>query len=274
MYTPVANLTEHDDTVNCLTFSDSGLYLASGDDLGLVLIRETQSPDQYDKYFFTDSVTSLLWIPGTDSLYVGLANCEVHYLSLTNECAYRMNFRPEGYEIMPRALQELHQINCLAFDTVHSWVAIGVGVTTNVISIRDFTKNKFTEICSITPAGSKKSRAAGSQKALPAEVRSLHFTPSGRQIIVTTLEEGIRCYGIRDLTEKWHIAPKSYRIGRSALNDAGSVLVCSNLFNGFDVYDMETRSFVCTIPHASPAHINVPLPVLSGPSRVKLEAPV
>ncbi|KAJ2926235.1 hypothetical protein H1R20_g10858, partial [Candolleomyces eurysporus] len=264
MYTTTASLTEHRDTVNCLTFSDDGLYLASGDDSGIVLVCKTQDPSQFDRYYFTDSVTSLLWIPGTKSLYAGLANCEVHYLSLEDERVYQMDFRPVGYEEMSPALQQLNQISCLAFDPVHSWIAIGVGVMTIVISIRDFTKNKYTELCTITPGRSNNRQLTHGQspKALSAEVRSLHFTPSGRQIIVTTLEEGIRCFGIRDLTEKWRIGSHSYRIGRSALNIKGTLIVCSNLFDGFDLYDIETRSYICTLPQTSPEHINVPLPVL------------
>ena len=88
MYAVLTDIELHEDTVNCLGFSEDGFYLASGDDAGLLVISETQNPTSYDKYHFPDSITSLVWIPGSQCLFVGLANCDVNFVSLVSTSLY------------------------------------------------------------------------------------------------------------------------------------------------------------------------------------------
>lgn len=51
--------------------------------------------------------------------------------------------------------------------------------------------------------------------------------------------------------------------GRSAIDAEGKYIVCSNLHNGFDLYDLRRRSFVRSIPQRLIGlQYNVPLPAL------------
>ncbi|KAJ2921441.1 hypothetical protein H1R20_g15654, partial [Candolleomyces eurysporus] len=240
-------------------------------------IQETQDPTKYDKYHLGDSITSLVWIPGSQSLYVGLANCDVILISLDEERAYRLNFRPPGYDEMAGELKELTQVNCLAFDPSHSWLAVGVGSMTIVASVSDLKSNKYQEECVIVPEGGVHTASLKPLKALPTEVRSVHFIEEGRKIIVAYLEEGVRCYSIQDRKERWRIVPKSFRMyvlllmvgyhltssrGRVAINNEARFIVCSNLFNGFDVYRIREKDHYRNIVHQSSEDKNVPLPVL------------
>ena len=47
---------------------------------------------------------------------------------------------------------------------------------------------------------------------LPGEVRSIQFVEGGEGLVITYLEEGIRCYDLESETERWHLEPKSSRM--------------------------------------------------------------
>ncbi|KAJ2921676.1 hypothetical protein H1R20_g15419, partial [Candolleomyces eurysporus] len=262
MYTAIANITQHQDTVNCLGFSDDGVFLASGDDSGLLVISRTEDPKKYDKYHLADSITCLVWIPGSQSLYVGLANCDVNLIFLEEERAYRLKFHPPGYDDMAQDLKSITQVNCLSFDPYHSRLAVGVGSMMVVASIPDLRSNKYNEECVIIPEDRASKKNSMLLKSLPAEVRSVHFIEEGQQIVVTYLEEGIRCYGIHDRKEMWRIVPKSYRIGRSTLDSQMRFIVCSNLYNGFNVYSIRKKAYHRTFIHETSEENNVILPIL------------
>ncbi|KAJ2924422.1 hypothetical protein H1R20_g12672, partial [Candolleomyces eurysporus] len=237
-----------------------------GDDSGQLIVTETQDIRNYDKFNFSESVTAILWTPDSQGLYVGLANCEVGYVSFHDQRLFRMDFRPEGYEDLPQQLKDLIQINCLSYDPVASHIGIGVGVTTIVISVPDFQKDvKYVEHCVITPANTTTDEASlkKHRKGLPMEVRSVHFTDNGQAMIVTYLQGGIWCFNLQDRSEKWRIQPASYRIirGRSTIDSRGRVMVCSNLHNGFDVYNVREKRHIRTLPHEVHEDVNVPLPV-------------
>ncbi|RPD67247.1 hypothetical protein L227DRAFT_605647 [Lentinus tigrinus ALCF2SS1-6] len=58
----------------------------------------------------------------------------------------------------------------------------------------------------------------------------------------------------------WHILPRTARLGRSTVSSDGNVIVVSNLYDGFDMYDVRSRGWLKTL--TIPISENVPLPVL------------
>ncbi|KAF6751278.1 WD40-repeat-containing domain protein [Ephemerocybe angulata] len=263
MYTLKATILEHKAPINCLTFSDDG-YLASGDDDGTLLITEAEAAideggvaEVPDRYHFIDSITALLWMPG-HCILVGLANCELHFLSLKNDQSYILNVKPSEYEDLEKAWKDSMQINSLAFDESTDRVAVAIGIWLTVFRLNEPIAKRL----SIRPLSDIDWKAAVPAKGLSSEVRSLHFLPEGKGLLVTYLEEGIRCYDLSTCTEVWHVLARSYRIGRSAVDASGRYLVCSNLYDGLDIYDLEERCHIRTIHDEPDLGNNVVIPVI------------
>ncbi|EDR13098.1 uncharacterized protein LACBIDRAFT_322537 [Laccaria bicolor S238N-H82] len=72
-------------------------------------------------------------------------------------------------------------------------------------------------------------------------------------------EHGIRCWNIESHQQEWRIKPHSFRIGRSAINASGTYLVCSNLFDGFDVYCLDTQQYLRTLPAHNVENVSLSL---------------
>ncbi|KAF5324007.1 hypothetical protein D9611_008263 [Ephemerocybe angulata] len=54
-------------------------------------------------------------------------------------------------------------------------------------------------------------------------------------------------WNLETCTELWRIDPESDKIGRSAVDSTGRFIVCSNLFDGFDIYDLDKRRYKRTV---------------------------
>ncbi|KAJ2911856.1 hypothetical protein MD484_g8558, partial [Candolleomyces efflorescens] len=266
MYTCVKSLQHHNDTVNCLSLTEDARYLASGDDNGLVIVADVKDHDRFDRYHFKDAVTSLLWLSGsgTPKLVVGLANCEIHFIALEEEQAYTLNYAPAGYVDLSNEWKQLIQISSLAYDPSCKLLAIAVGVRIVILSVRNFQKGHFRERSVIGPVGHDplKDGLGPAPNALASEVTSIHFLNNGEDLLATFLEEGIRLYSVAEHEQRWRMRAKSYRIGPAAVDSNETFMVCSNLFNGFDLYNIKEHQHIRTIYQDIPRTLNVMLPVL------------
>ncbi|KAJ2911831.1 hypothetical protein MD484_g8583, partial [Candolleomyces efflorescens] len=269
-------------SVNCLAFTSDARYLASGDDNGLVIVTDMQDSSRFDRYHFKDAVTAMLWLTGRPKLVVGLANCEVHFISLEDEQAYTLSYAPSEYADLDDEWRHLIQINSLAYDPSTKLLAISVSTKVIVVSVRNFQKGElhlsfsavylptsislghFHEKAVIGPVGRDplKNVSGPPPNSLASEVTSTHFLKDGVDLLVTFLEEGIRLYSVASREQKWHIRPKSYRIGMSAVDSGEALMICSNLYDGFDLYNIQERSYVRTIRREIPRSRNVMLPAL------------
>ncbi|KAJ3521679.1 hypothetical protein NMY22_g12214 [Coprinellus aureogranulatus] len=265
MYSRVREILAHDHSVTCLAFSPDGTCLASGDDGGLVLLSTVPDGEECARYHFEDSVTAMTWAEDGKNLFVGLANCRLHFLFIDEEKTYSVNFAPGGYEDLPKRWRDKFQINCLTF--ANGLLAIGVGVAIHIVSSP--TPTAYAEECTIAPFDTEVPSLQAALSSVPptglaAEVRSIHFIDEGRAVIVSFLEEGIRCYDIDTQTQRWILKPKRLRIGKSAVDRQGKLLACSNLYDGFDLYDISSRKarrWLRTIHQEAAVNENVILPV-------------
>ncbi|KAF5324004.1 hypothetical protein D9611_008264 [Ephemerocybe angulata] len=257
MYNLLQRVTgKHLSSVNCIQFSTDGQYIASGDDNGSVLVFKTDEASQYDRYHFDASVTAIGWMPGNYGLFVGLANCELQIVPFGNNRAYSLNFQPKGYRDLSPELQKLFQVNCLSIDLTTSCVALGVGTSVVILSQIDVQSKSWQEEWTIRSPNDDEINPAGATNppiSLGSEVRSLQFIESGRKLVVTYLEAGVYCYRLKDKTKSWDLRPLSYRFQR---------IICSNAYDGFDIYNLRSGAHTTKLLQAAPVDANVALPAL------------
>ncbi|KAG2005923.1 hypothetical protein CC2G_002287 [Coprinopsis cinerea AmutBmut pab1-1] len=271
-YSAVHHLThKHHDSINCAAFSNNGSLLASGDDNGVLRIHNTESALGYEGIWqSTCAVTALVWHPSDKGLFVGLSGCRVDFIPLDGGTQYEIplytfpHLNAVGDEHNPLA-----QVTSLAVDEEHGLLAVGVGDSAIVVTRPKGQKGPLSFSPECDPPPTMISFNLGQDddsdpdlEEPPSKVQSVHFMRQGADIflVVTYLQDGIRCFNTKTHEQAWMIEPKSAGIGRSAIDSQGRYLVCSNLVDGFDVYNLSQRTYIGTIPLDIPEDRNVPLP--------------
>ncbi|KAG2003768.1 hypothetical protein CC2G_004346 [Coprinopsis cinerea AmutBmut pab1-1] len=251
--------TKHLDTVNCLAFSHNGSLLASADDNGALLVHEIESDviKTIHSFHLPSPITALLWCADDAGIYVGLSNGYLHLVSLNNSTtSISTNLAPTGAVQDPDSAEPF-QVNCLAQDVNGASLAAGVGSTLVVLRSQGTAESSITEVLSL----SFDDEAVNSVCSF--EVRSLHFMKNCRHVIVTHLEQGVRCIDALSGGQVWAFQPRSYRLGRSIVDSEDRYLIASNLYDGFDVYDISRSDlqYLYTITTPIESSRNVPLPL-------------
>ncbi|KAJ2927581.1 hypothetical protein H1R20_g9518, partial [Candolleomyces eurysporus] len=139
------------------------------------------------------------------------------------------------------------EIVSLQLDDSGNMLAITFGRDVVCISLKEVRKGTYQEVLNLTlPEGINGVEAHESSSSPKLEVRAAHYL-GDRFLLVTYLHHGIRCWNLRTKVEDWAIQSNSYRIGTSVVNFSKSLMLCSNLYNGFDLYDLIGREFIRTI---------------------------
>ncbi|KAI0643949.1 WD40-repeat-containing domain protein [Trametes meyenii] len=243
-YVCARNLQGHKDSVNTVAFSRDGRFLASGGDDCTLLIFDLSTSEIVHKLGCGSPVTSLYWGGHPkDELFVGLGDGRVCVYDLALPNALMREIQQdeiEGYYI-PR--NQIGPVEALSggMDAQKELLAVCAGPAVEIWTRRS-SKDSASQRRDLSP-------------------RSTHFFQDNRQVAVSYLDHGVFCWELRSRTLQWRIDPRTARIGRSAMSGV-KLLAVSNLYDGFDVYDVTADFQKHLRTFAVPLSINLPLPVL------------
>lgn len=232
----------HKNSVNTLAFSLDGKFLASGDEDGVLVIFNTKSGSQCGGATFLAPITSLIWALNGTIIFVGMVDGSIHQFLPAKLVGYKL------------AVNSNAQIQSIALH--NKKLAVAAGDTVELFDL----ESQRSEVSTWTQCSSVGAEWVSLQRPSPTpEVRSIDFLKSGQSLLITYLEHGIRCWNIESHQQEWRIKPHSFRIGRSAINASGTYLVCSNLFDGFDVYCLDTQQYLRTLPAHNVENVSLSL---------------
>ncbi|KAH7905835.1 WD40-repeat-containing domain protein [Hygrophoropsis aurantiaca] len=248
----------HRDCINCLAFSPSGLYLASGgDDHTLIIWRVSDGSILYS-LSFRCAVNTLLWHPTQEGvIFCGCQDGIVFRAKDFNLVTYSFNLPTLSLIHHPLKAQIFGSwlnlgfegpVHCLDFNKSTNCLAVGIGHVVRALkekpdgdydgciefpNPRDPTPiNSFTNERTICP-------------------RALHFYDHGRLLIVTYLNHGVVAWDVDKIVQVWCINPpfEAQQLGSSSLCTQTNVLVVHSLYAGIHMYCLDrqkaVRAFTC-----------------------------
>ncbi|KAF6743747.1 WD40-repeat-containing domain protein [Ephemerocybe angulata] len=274
----------HSDPVNALKFSPDRQYLASCSDDGTVVVLDYQglnsiAPRVVQKYSLGVAVSAIIWHPDSQHLFIGLVNGSLHLLGVVSIRIFL------GTGIMlSHAQTTIHdsaldvylgsEIACLSLSKAGDLLAVGVGDHVKVLNIVRCLEGSYTEVVAIEAPDIQTMRQGESDEKAERpkvnEVRSLHFTAGGSRLLVTYLTLGIRCWNCTDHHEEFCIQPHSFYTGYSAIHPSEMLLACSNLRDGFDLYDLQAKAYVRTYTAVIQDNIALPAVFMNGGTAIAL----
>ncbi|KAI0701429.1 WD40-repeat-containing domain protein [Cerioporus squamosus] len=222
----------HSDTVNHLSFSPDGLYLAScSDDQSLIIWNVPEGRMLY-RALFKSKVDRSIWHP----LYpeTVLVGCDNGYLYQLHE------FSPAGGERTQIELGVRSTIHCLAYDGSIRCLAVGLGMDVYVTREQSGNRRDNTRQLPVPrDVGDRENRLQ------PVNV---HFLKSGEQLLASYLAHGIICWDTRSQTTLWtqpaSPTDQSTNVangrGSSALSPLGDDIAVYNVVDGVDIYGIKS----------------------------------
>ncbi|KAH9013791.1 hypothetical protein EDB83DRAFT_2321612 [Lactarius deliciosus] len=95
----------------------------------------------------------------------------------------------------------------------------------------------------------------------------------GDVLLVTYMDHGVIAWNLKTLEIKWHIHPRSCKIGCSAVSPNEKILAVTNLYDGIDWYSLNSNhfmdaSFQHTTTHTTPENVILPITFVHGNSAV------
>ncbi|KAF9500285.1 WD40 repeat-like protein [Pleurotus eryngii] len=229
----------HTDSINVLTFSPCGKYLASGADDGVVYIYNPRQGAKFMKVVAHHAVTTLAWHPtGNGRLFVGREDGQVVFLDIHDSGlsgSYKLPIASDKSESEPavRALT-------LDYSGTHLAVAKGRAVVLLQSNGCHDQRVPFVErqIILSPPAV----EGLLDEIPLPHSVQFLTYD-GDVLLLVSYLCHGIICVGPAQAREavRWHLVPPSYRMGRPTVSPDQTLLVVFNCLDGFDIYSMGSK---------------------------------
>ncbi|KAH6902218.1 WD40-repeat-containing domain protein [Coprinopsis sp. MPI-PUGE-AT-0042] len=245
LYKCIATRTDlHRDSVNCLQFSPNGRFLASGgDDRQIVVVAYKDVSSHPLRLLVKERVVALCWTPDSKGVFVGMADGTLYFAHvLENEGIITLSPLNENLEL---------PISDLRFSKAASMLAAASGGNVYLFHVRNARQNSYSRALRIEPPSGVSIEST--------EVQCVQFCLEGKLILVTYAGIGFRLFDLEGDRELCIIPPASYRLGKSALNERTGSIVCSNLYDGFDFYDLEAEARTRTL-HARLID-NVCLPV-------------
>ncbi|KAI1782542.1 WD40-repeat-containing domain protein [Ganoderma leucocontextum] len=230
-YVEVRTFTSgHCDTVNVLSFSPDGTYLASGGDDCSLLVWNVLRERLIFRILFNGPVSCIVWHPiHADTLIVGCDDGKIVQM---------YDFTLVGVEQHDIRIGVRSEVHCLEYDARTRCLAIGIGNEVHVTREQD--RNTYSGDI-ILPAPPDHGRPDDDENRLRAV--SVHFINDGQQVVVLYLVHGIICYSVQNGEQLWAIAsPEVSRIGSSALSSDGKALIAYSFDRGVHLYSLVSHN--------------------------------
>ncbi|KAH9923240.1 WD40-repeat-containing domain protein [Fomitopsis serialis] len=242
----------HVGSINCLSFSPDGQYLATGSDDRTVFVHDCSSGIEVHKLVGDAPVTSLSWHPKHGMwLFIGYGHGSLVFADLAAH-------QPVGYKF---PVQDDSPIEALSFDVDSEMLA--VCHANRVLLWREMNRDYWTYVCSLpSPAGIVDVSAPES----PVAPRSCHWSKSGRtaSLVVSYAHHGIICWDATASAVIWRISPRNGPTGRSSLAPDGGRLAIHNIADGFDLYEVHPRKRIRTFKYTPTHHVTLPVLFIHG----------
>ncbi|KAI6008457.1 WD40-repeat-containing domain protein [Pisolithus marmoratus] len=241
---------EHGDSVNTVSFSPCGKYLASGSSDHSICIWSMHSGSFLFRVVFDSAINILHWHPAREeTLICGCDDGSVLFMS---------HFRPDGFEKKVIRLGIKAPVFCMDIDVSSNLWAIGVGNQVNITAADN--QDEYTAATRL-PAPPKV-EAKYTDNDLRVRPRALHFLSGGRKLIASYLNHGIVVWNIVDKTVAWHVKPPSIsQIASSAICHDMNVLVVSTLQDGLCLYKLGGKKAIWIWDHEPGRGVQCPLSV-------------
>ncbi|KAG1905090.1 WD40-repeat-containing domain protein [Suillus fuscotomentosus] len=262
MYDVLYDLPHTRFAINAIGFSQDGRVLASGDDAGYIRFFDFPLGKESRRLRVTTAVTSLLWHPNKpDVVFIGDARGSVTVMNL--------HVKAQGFSLRTGVNAP---VDTLAYDACNGRLAAGVGTD---IVLFNHPEDPWTFGLNLPPPPMA---CADDDKLLLPLPRALKFSNNGRSLIAVYFQHGIvwaisfytsrrnsivrrsSSWLIKSLQPEWTIWPKRTHVGGACFSANGRNVVVSNLFDGFDCYDINNGRHLANLP--TPIIHNVPLPSL------------
>ncbi|KAH9042274.1 hypothetical protein EDB85DRAFT_1886242 [Lactarius pseudohatsudake] len=180
---------------------------------------------------------------------------------------------PGSYGKSPIGNPYYHTINCVP-GPVHCitengiWLAVGSGKAVQLVKQATIATWECTRLL---PDPIKFPELDGE---LPEPMaRSLHFLGGGSLLLVMYLDHGVIAWNLKTLEIKWHIRPRTCKIGCSIVSHNEKILALTNLYDGIDWYSLDSNHFMDasyqhTTTHPIPDNVILPITFVHGNSAV------
>ncbi|KAH6915895.1 hypothetical protein BKA70DRAFT_1216201 [Coprinopsis sp. MPI-PUGE-AT-0042] len=229
------------DSVNSVAFSPNAKYIASICEDGWVFVHTLGTSRLLGKSNLEQPATAIAWLPDSSAVLIGLVDGQIFCLFIDADLAgVKQSLTPPNTYHRPRI-------------DVTQKLVVGFGCDVAVIHISGDRKlGMFGDYYYISPSVAPGHNTAG------FEVRSLSIL-NDTNLLIAYLEAGVIACNMDSGEEVWRLTPRSFRIGRAAVDGSSRFLACTNLFDGMDIYDIHSGEHLQTV--RLPIRVNVALPV-------------
>lgn len=147
----------HQDSINCVAFSPNGHFLASGGDDCMLFLYDCLSGQDLVKISSSSNVTSILWHPSSEEIWVGHANGDLQIIDpvciflILSPVSFNAYILPQFNTTGSNFPLGLHSsIDCMAFHSKTGYLAVGTDEKILICKVSD--KSKLESLISSLPS--------------------------------------------------------------------------------------------------------------------------